>query len=264
MYRKLAITIVALSLGGCIVLTSPPASAQPDQQRKNAPAGQPRGAGGGARTVTPSAPRAVAPRAVAPRMATPRTVTPRTVTSRTVTPRTVTPRVATPRTVTRRTVSPRTVTPRVATPRTVTPRAVTPRIVTPRTPRTVTPRVVTPRTTPTVAPSTGGNVPVVTAGRLRGMPSHGVGRTTLRGENFSVWRSGYRVREGSRWRTFVALRALSALMIGSSRYYPYAYISAPQQYCEGLTEDGCELRWQEVETIEGDLVDQCVAYCPWR
>jgi len=32
----------------------------------------------------------------------------------------------------------------------------------------------------------------------------------------------------------------------------------------GLTEDGCELMWQPVETVEGDLVDQCVAYCPWQ
>jgi hypothetical protein len=35
-------------------------------------------------------------------------------------------------------------------------------------------------------------------------------------------------------------------------------------YCQGLTEDGCELMWQDVETIEGDVVPQCVAYCPWQ
>ena len=52
--------------------------------------------------------------------------------------------------------------------------------------------------------------------------------------------------------------------IGSSQYYPYAYVSAPEPYCEGLTEDGCELMWQEVETIEGDVINQCVAYCPWQ
>ena len=53
-------------------------------------------------------------------------------------------------------------------------------------------------------------------------------------------------------------------MVGSDEYYPYAYISAPEQYCEGVTEDGCELRWQQVETVEGDVIDQCVAYCPWQ
>ena len=53
-------------------------------------------------------------------------------------------------------------------------------------------------------------------------------------------------------------------MIGSTSYYPYAYISAPLPYCDGLTEDGCELMWQEVTTLEGDLAYQCVAYCPWQ
>jgi hypothetical protein len=57
---------------------------------------------------------------------------------------------------------------------------------------------------------------------------------------------------------------LGAIAIGSDQYYPYAYISAPEDYCEGFTEDGCQLMWQEVPTEEGDAVDQCVAYCPWH
>ena len=114
-------------------------------------------------------------------------------------------------------------------------------------------RVVTPRGTR-----------AVTASRLRAAPARGAGRTVIQGRNYSVWRSGYRVRHGSAWRTFVALSTLGAIAIGSSEYYPYAYISAPEPYCEGLTEDGCELQWQEVQTIEGDVMDQCVAYCPWR
>jgi len=104
----------------------------------------------------------------------------------------------------------------------------------------------------------------VTASRLRGVPAHGTRRAVIRGHNYSAWRSGHRVRHGSGWRTFVALSALSAILVGSNEYYPYAYISAPQPYCEGLTEDGCKLMWQQVETIEGDVIDQCVAYCPWQ
>jgi hypothetical protein len=72
------------------------------------------------------------------------------------------------------------------------------------------------------------------------------------------------VRHGGGWWTFGALSALGAIIIGSDQYYPYAYISAPENYCEGLTEDGCELMWQDVETTEGDVVPQCVAYCPWQ
>jgi hypothetical protein len=283
MHRRVAITIMALSFGGCFILTSPPSSAQsaPQQEQKKAQ-GQSRGAGsagvpsggggsaiaprGGARAVTPSASRAITPHTV--RTVTPsatRTISPRAV--RTVTPsatRTVTPhtvRTVTPkatRAVTPHTV--RTVTPKA--PRTVTPRAV--RTVTPKATRTVTPRVVAPRVAPTVTLPSGGNARVVTAGRLRGVPVRGAGRAMISGHNFSVWRSGYRVRHGSAWRTFIALSALSAIAVGSRNYYPYAYIAASEPYCEGLTEDGCRLMWQEVETLEGEVVNQCVAYCPWQ
>jgi hypothetical protein len=89
----------------------------------------------------------------------------------------------------------------------------------------------------------------------------GAFRTTIRGRNYSVWRSGYRVRYGNRWRTFVALGALGVLAIGAYEYYPYAYIDAPQDYCDGLTEDGCQMVYDNVMTEDGDSVGQCVAYC---
>jgi hypothetical protein len=103
---------------------------------------------------------------------------------------------------------------------------------------------------------------VVIAARIRGVPARGVGRTAISGRNYSVWRSGYRVRRGGNWRTFVALGTLGALTIGAAEYYPYAYIEAPQDYCDGLTEDGCQLVFDDIETMEGDVVGQCVAYCP--
>ena len=93
-------------------------------------------------------------------------------------------------------------------------------------------------------------------------PMRGVGRTTISGRNYSVWRSGYRVRRGGGWRTFVALGTLGALAIGAYEYYPYAYIEAPEEYCDGLTEDGCQLVFDNVETLEGGSAGQCVAYCP--
>jgi len=173
--------------------------------------------------------RRTQPHVVAPRMVAPERLAPRVVTQPRVTPRVVRqpgtiPRVVAPAGPGRRLVSPAGI-----------------------------PRVVTPRGTR-----------AVTASRLRGVPVHGAGRAVIRGQNYSAWRSGYRVRRGSGWRTFVGLGALGAIAIGSSQFYPYAYISAPEPYCEGQTEDGCELMWQEVETIEGDVVNQCVAYCPWQ
>ena len=123
-------------------------------------------------------------------------------------------------------------------------------------------KVVSPVTAPRVITPKGKRT--VTASRLRGVLTQGVSSAVISGHNYSAWRSGHRVRHGRGWRTFVALSALGAIAIGSSEYYPYAYISAPENYCEGLTEDGCELMWQDVETIEGDIIPQCVAYCPWQ
>ena len=166
-----------------------------------------------------------------------------------VAPRMVAPQRLAPRVVTQPRVIPRVVRQPGTIPRVVAPAGPGRRLVSPA----GIPRVVTPRGTR-----------AVTASRLRGVPVRGAGRTVIRGQNYSAWRSGYRVRRGSGWRTFVGLGALGAIAIGSSQFYPYAYISAPEPYCEGQTEDGCELMWQEVETIEGDVVNQCVAYCPWQ
>jgi hypothetical protein len=227
------------------------------QSEKAAPAARP-------------APQRAAPQTAAPRMAAPQRSAPRTVTQTKATSRVVTQPRATSRAVTQRKVTSRAVTQRKATSRAVTQRKATSRAVTQRkatsravtqrkaTSRAVTqqkaaPRVVTPKGTRTV-----------TASRLRGVPTQGVSSAVISGHNYSAWRSGHRVRHGRGWRTFVALSALGAIAIGSSEYYPYAYISAPENYCEGLTEDGCELMWQDVETIEGDIIPQCVAYCPWQ
>jgi hypothetical protein len=194
--------------------------------------------------------RAVAPKQVdAPR----RDVTPR----RTVTPRQdgAPRRAVTPK----REVTPRrTVTPKQdGTPR----RAVTPkREVTPR--RTVTPKQDgTPRV---VAPRDGS--PRVGSSRpgLRAIGARSTGRVFVRGQNYTVWRGSHRVRHGNRWRTFGPLSALSVLLVGGASYYPYAYLSTPRRVCEGETEDGCVLQWQEVPTLEGPRLYQCVAYCPWQ
>ena len=105
----------------------------------------------------------------------------------------------------------------------------------------------------------------VTGKRMRGLPHTGYGHFHVRGRNFSTWRGPhYRRRYHDRWYTFVPLNVLAAILYDNRHYYPYAYISAPEDYCYGRTEDGCFLNWEEVETLEGYHVGQCVAYCPWR
>jgi hypothetical protein len=194
------------------------------------------------------APHRAQPR-VAPQRSAPRVSAPHRTQPRVAAPQRTAPRHTAPHTVTRPKVAPHVVRQPKATPRVAAPATVSPKIAAPA----AAPRVVTPRGTR-----------AVTASRLRGAPASGAGRTVIRGQNYSTWRSGYRVRHGNGWRTFVALSTLGAIAVGSNDYYPYAYLSAPEPYCEGLTEDGCELIWQDVQTEEGDVIGQCVAYCPWQ
>jgi hypothetical protein len=191
------------------------------------------------RSVAPqrAAPQRAITQHAAPQRSAPRVATPSRTPSRVATPQ-KTPRAGTTRRTERRTVAQPKANSRVV----GQPKART---------NVAAPRVVTPRGTR-----------AVTASALRSTPARGAGRTVIHGQNYSVWRSGYRVRHGGGWRTFVALSTLGAIAIGSNEYYPYAYISAPEDYCQGLTEDGCELNWEQVQTKEGDVVDQCVAYCP--
>lgn len=202
----------------------------------------------------------VTPKRAAPqRSAAPHRAAPQRATQRHAAPQRAVPRVVTHSQAPSRAVISKKPSRAIRTPRTTT-RAVAqpkgnPRVIGQQKIRTnpATPRVVTPRGTRSV-----------TASALRSTPARGAGRTVIRGQNYSVWRSGYRVRHGGGWRTFVALSTLGAIMIGADEYYPYAYITAPEDYCQGLTEDGCELNWEQVQTEEGDVVDQCVAYCPWQ
>ncbi len=110
-----------------------------------------------------------------------------------------------------------------------------------------------------------GNNAVVVGGKLRGV--NGAAQFSMGGRNYSSWHGGGHWRHqghDGRWETFVALSALGVLAIGAYEYYPYAYIDAPRPYCEGMTEDGCQLDFQDVQTQEGYVVGQCVAYCPWQ
>lgn len=182
---------------------------------------------------------------VAPRVVAPKTVAP-------IAPKIVTPRRTLPLT------GPKTVTPkRVLTPKAVTPKQVVvpKRVVIPKaitTPKAITPKGVAPKI---VSPSGRG---------LRAIGPRSAGKVVIGGRNYSVWRGAHRVRRDGRWATLAAITALSIFFYEGASYYPYAYISATGPYCEGVTEDGCILRWEEVPTLEGPRVFQCVAYCPWQ
>jgi hypothetical protein len=198
--------------------------------------------------------------------AAPRTVAPKTVTSPRVT--TGTPRVtSTPKQLgtqktitTRQVVTPKqTTTPKVATPKVFTPKVTTPKVATPKvvTPKTTTSRTTIPNTaaSKTTSPSRLG---------LRTIGASSTGNATIRGRNYTVWRGTHRVRHNGRWATLAAITTLGIIAVGGADYYPYAYISATGPYCEGITDDGCVLRWEQVQALEGPWVYECVAYCPWQ
>lgn len=106
------------------------------------------------------------------------------------------------------------------------------------------------------------NRPTVTV-RARSWQSSG--RYNFHGRNYSYWRGGpWRHRYGNSWRTYAAIGTLAAIAVGTATYYPYAYLDVPQDYCDGITEDGCQMSWEEVDTVEGGVAPACVTYCPWQ
>jgi hypothetical protein len=64
-------------------------------------------------------------------------------------------------------------------------------------------------------------------------------------------------------RRLLPLVALGTIYIGSRYYYPYRYLPYDGPVCRGVTANGCELRWMDVPTEDGDETAlQCVEFCP--
>jgi hypothetical protein len=76
----------------------------------------------------------------------------------------------------------------------------------------------------------------------------------VRGRHHASWR-------GRRW-WVVPVATLGALTVAGIAYSAWAYAPVVQSACTGYTEDGCFFRWAEVPTEEGELIPQCVSYCP--
>ena len=235
-------TVTMLALGGVLATATPGTVGQAAAQTTAKPVTDMSSQKKNEATPARAAPQRAAPQRAAPQRAAPQRAAPQRAAPRVVRPTVRT----TPRTTTR--VAPVTRTPRVVTPRTTTPRVVTPRSTT-RT-RTVTPRTTTPR----VIPARHG--PRLSTRIIGGGPVRIGGRnvTIIRTRRFVNWR-GHR-------RYLLPFAGLAALTIGAIAYSPYGYLPVAQNYCDGFTEDGCQLQWTDVPTEDGDLVPQCVAYCP--
>lgn len=94
----------------------------------------------------------------------------------------------------------------------------------------------------------------------KGQP--GVNVSIINKKGVPIFRGGRTIRIGSNVRRIVAISTLAAIAIGAASYYPYGYAAMSRPVCQGITAEGCALRWQSVPTEEGDMVYQCVQYCP--
>ena len=76
----------------------------------------------------------------------------------------------------------------------------------------------------------------------------------VRGPRTLFWRG--------RNRSLVPLALIAGFSVGAIGYSAYGYLPVDEPYCTGYTDDGCELRWQDVPTPEGDVIPACVTFCP--
>jgi beta/gamma crystallin len=63
-------------------------------------------------------------------------------------------------------------------------------------------------------------------------------------------------------RAFVPIGLLGVAFWGGSYWYPDGYVSVAAPYCSGVTPDGCQLYWRDVNFEDGGGAPQCVQYCP--
>jgi Beta/Gamma crystallin len=76
-----------------------------------------------------------------------------------------------------------------------------------------------------------------------------------------LWKQKHGLWWGGKWKYFVPFTVLGAVAIGGAYYYPDAYVGFARPYCSGLTPDGCQLNWQQVNFEDGGSDWQCVQYC---
>jgi hypothetical protein len=76
-----------------------------------------------------------------------------------------------------------------------------------------------------------------------------------------LWKQQHKIWWHGHWKVFVPFTALSVALIGGAYYYPDAYVGFARPYCTGLTPDGCQLNWQQVNFEDGGGDWQCVQYC---
>ena len=123
------------------------------------------------------------------------------------------------------------------------------------------PRRALPLHRPPVALSKGPNL-------LRRPPTHSVVVakplvvTLINKRNFTIFRGPRGIWWNGRVQNLVALTALGSLTIGTTYYLADGYVPIALPLCRGITQEGCALVWRDVPTDDGDMIAQCVQFCP--
>lgn len=118
------------------------------------------------------------------------------------------------------------------------------------------------KTGPIAGPGKKGPVGPVGPITKAGPKGKAVNVTVINRRNVPIFRGGRTIFVGRDIRRIVAVGTLAAIAVGAVYYYPYGYAAISRPVCYGITDEGCTLRWQNVATEEGDVVAQCVQYCP--
>jgi hypothetical protein len=106
-----------------------------------------------------------------------------------------------------------------------------------------------PRTTPNLPPSRVGKLaPPIAIGAIKGRRY-----SLIRGPRF-FFRNGL-------LRQLALITAIPALLVAGEEYAPYGYVALPRPVCEGVTDDGCRLSWENVPVDGGPDELQCVQFC---
>jgi hypothetical protein len=80
----------------------------------------------------------------------------------------------------------------------------------------------------------------------------------------NIYRGNRRIWIADGWRTFVPIVAIGAWAWGADTLWADGYVSVASNACYGPTGDGCRLRWQQVDLVEGGTDFQCVQFCKQR
>ena len=117
---------------------------------------------------------------------------------------------------------------------------------------------------PTGITATGPRRPPGTYINVVGPRAGGPNVARINNQNITIFRGRRDIFWRGRIRTLVALAVLGGITIGGTYFIADGYVPLAAPICRGITAEGCSLVWRDVATEDGDVIAQCVQFCPRR